>query len=227
MKRILLSGAAVFVLLLDWLELDDITTGLEPDFTLECGSWRMRRARYYQPGVGSFTIRDAFRGDTNSPQSMNGYYDAFANPINLTDPSRNYLKWCGPDARGQSLSFEYDALNRLTEKVNADTSQTLATYTYGSTAGSIDFRTAMSDQSGDTTWAYSNCGRTMAETRSIDSEDYTFTTVSDWLGRGLKVGEGGALLQDLSQLLLLGSRSSDEGNIAFNTPDPAKAKPRR
>src|SRR5690606_8811879 len=54
-----------------------------------------------------------------------------------------------------------------------------------SSAGTIGFRVGMTDQSGSTSWNYSDYGRTVTETRSISgvSGSFAFTTVSDWLGR--------------------------------------------
>ncbi len=98
-------------------------------------------------------------------------YDALGNLVQQTD------------ARGQVLGFDYDALGRLIEKINVNASQTIAAYTYGSSAGEIGFRTAMSDQSGSTAWSYSNHGRTVTENRTMDGDTYSFTTISDWLGR--------------------------------------------
>jgi YD repeat-containing protein len=92
------------------------------------------------------------------------------------------------DAREQDLSFEYDALNRLTKKRDADLSADLATYVYGVAQGEIGFRTSMTDQSGSTTWDYSNFGRTVDENRVISgSTQQTMTTTSDWLGRPVTV----------------------------------------
>ena len=87
------------------------------------------------------------------------------------------------DARGQTLVFSYDALNRLTAKGDADTSTLLSSYSYGEATGVIGYRTAMTDQVGSSSWSYSNYGRSVSETRTIDSNSYTTTSVADWLGR--------------------------------------------
>ena len=89
------------------------------------------------------------------------------------------------DARNQSLTFTYDSLNRLTLKHDATNQIDLSTYTYGSTSGQIGFRTGMSDQSGSTTWTYSDYGRTVSETKTISGTAKTSTTSADWLGRTL------------------------------------------
>jgi RHS repeat-associated protein len=45
------------------------------------------RARYYEPGNGRFINNDPWTGDTQQPMSYNNWLYAYANPVNLTDPS--------------------------------------------------------------------------------------------------------------------------------------------
>lgn len=45
------------------------------------------RARYYAPDLARFTSRDPWQGDSQNPMSYNSWLYAYANPINLTDPS--------------------------------------------------------------------------------------------------------------------------------------------
>jgi RHS repeat-associated protein len=45
------------------------------------------RARWYAPGVGRFTTRDTWPGDSFRSMSHNDWLYVYANPINLTDPS--------------------------------------------------------------------------------------------------------------------------------------------
>jgi len=45
------------------------------------------RARYYDPGVGSFISRDSYLGDLLRPLSQNRYTYVENNPINYIDPS--------------------------------------------------------------------------------------------------------------------------------------------
>ena len=79
-------------------------------------------------------------------------------------------------------------LNRLKIKHDATNKVDLATYGYGTTAGSIGLRTSMNDPSGSTAWVYSNYGRTVQETRTIGTiANKISTTASDWLGRVLTV----------------------------------------
>jgi YD repeat-containing protein len=64
------------------------------------------------------------------------------------------------DALNNALWFKYDALNRLTEKRQTNSGGTvLAGYTYGSVAANIGYRLAMTDPSGNATWAYDTRGR--------------------------------------------------------------------
>lgn len=63
----------------------------------------------------------------------------------------------------------------------------LAAYTYGATAGAIGMRTAMTDQSGSTSWAYGNYGRSVTEIKTITGETKQTSTTSDWLGRVLTI----------------------------------------
>lgn len=48
------------------------------------------RARYYAPSVGRFTSRDAWRGLSGEPQSLNRWSYVGANPVNYTDPSGHF-----------------------------------------------------------------------------------------------------------------------------------------
>ncbi|MCW5874154.1 MAG: hypothetical protein KIS88_05860 [Anaerolineales bacterium] len=147
----------------------------------------------YASTVYSYTVRDQLVQVKDAQNNLTSIsYDWLGRKTSMNDPDMGVWSYAydalgnlvqQTDARGQSLGFEYDALGRLIEKINVNTSQTIATYTYGSTAGTIGFRMAMSDASGSTAWSYSNYGRTASESRTIDGETYTFTTVSDWLGR--------------------------------------------
>ncbi len=89
------------------------------------------------------------------------------------------------DARGQILGFEYNDYNQLVVKVDqsATPEEILSFYEYSNISGQIGFRTLMSDQTGSTTWTYSNYGQTISEVRTINGITNTFITNSDWLGR--------------------------------------------
>ncbi|MBL1193221.1 MAG: hypothetical protein D8M60_02595 [Chloroflexi bacterium] len=104
------------------------------------------------------------------------------------DPQGNLTKQT--DARNQVLLFAYDDLNRLTNKYKDSISvpNEIANYSYGTIVGTnLGLRTAMSDQSGSTAWAYSNYARSVTETRTIDTNNYAFTTATDWLGRPITI----------------------------------------
>ncbi|MCE9646910.1 MAG: DUF11 domain-containing protein [Chloroflexi bacterium] len=90
------------------------------------------------------------------------------------------------DARTQTLSFTYDALNRLLTKTGSGVN---TSNTYGNTLGLYGFRTGMTDGSGTTSWTYSNFGRTVTEQRAFTgtTAPRSMTTESDWLGRPLQV----------------------------------------
>ena len=95
------------------------------------------------------------------------------------------------DALGNELSFAYDSLNRMTSKNdNTGTSPvTLYSYTYDGTPESIGMRSTMTENSNfhDTSWAYSNYGREVTETREINGVTKHFTTITDWLGRVISI----------------------------------------
>src|SRR5574341_1444097 len=129
------------------------------------------------------------------------------------------------DARSQVLTFTYDDLNRLTLKHDATNSVDLASYGYGASAGMIGMRTSMNDQSGSTTWSYSNYGRTVQETKTIGTvTNQASTTASDWLGRVLTVsypdGETLTYQYDALGRARNFSSSAQSGNLAdlaYNT----------
>lgn len=49
------------------------------------------RARWYDPGLGRFTVPDRFVGAATEPHSLNLYTYAAANPANKTDPNGNCI----------------------------------------------------------------------------------------------------------------------------------------
>lgn len=82
------------------------------------------------------------------------------------------------DAKGQTLEFEYDALNRLVSKQGVGTfgPNVLAEYGYDDGQWGIGHRTAMTDTTGMTTWAYDVRGRVISETRSLTEGLGTYIT---------------------------------------------------
>ena len=125
------------------------------------------------------------------------------------------------DARGLKLSFVYDELNRLVDKNDYLTAANLAHYEYGDVVGSIGMRTYMSDTSGSVRWGYEDFGRTVIETRTIDSTEKTSTSSSDWLGRVLAVSypDGESLTYHYDALGRPDHLTSDEStlvDLAYN-----------
>ena len=62
------------------------------------------RARYYQPEVGRFVTKDAWRGSVWKPGTLNDYLYVINNPVNLIDPSGN--QGCLPAYRCPPLGPE-------------------------------------------------------------------------------------------------------------------------
>ena len=91
------------------------------------------------------------------------------------------------DARSQMIGFTYDELGRLIAKVDLNTNTPLVSYSYGNTPGTIGFRIGMDDQSGETSWQYSDYGRSVTEQRTIGTTSLTFAIDKDWLGRTLGI----------------------------------------
>ncbi|MBM3250058.1 MAG: hypothetical protein FJZ09_04340 [Candidatus Omnitrophica bacterium] len=78
------------------------------------------------------------------------------------------------DAKGQTINFDYDAINRLTRKTYPNASY--ITYAYDDTAksycrGRLSYVT---DLSGRTDYYYDNLGRQVKLTRTVDGTAYTF-----------------------------------------------------
>ncbi len=49
------------------------------------------RARYYDPTIARFTSQDSMSGYLDNPASQNGYNYAYDNPVNLADPSGQFV----------------------------------------------------------------------------------------------------------------------------------------
>ena len=136
------------------------TTDAKSNVTTLQYDWSGRKTSMKDPDMGTWTYQ----------------YDPLGNLTQQTD------------GRGHNLTFAYDNINRLKIKHDATNNMDQATYGYGTTAGSIGMRTSMTDQSGSTSWSYSNYGRTVQETRTIGTvANKISTTASDWLGRVLTV----------------------------------------
>jgi YD repeat-containing protein len=123
-------------------------------------------------------------------------------------------------AKDQTITFTYDALNRLTGKSYPQGSgMTDVTYTYDSTDGGNygkGWRTGMSDTLGTTSYKYDNRGCLIEEKRTIDSVDYTTqfaydgadrvtsityptgeTVTQEYNGHGLPYSLSGSVVGDL------------------------------
>ncbi len=70
------------------------------------------------------------------------------------------------DARGKTINYAYDALNRRTSATFEDGS---LIYQYDTGANGIGHLTTMTDPSGTTTWAYDSHGRTTRKQQSVNS----------------------------------------------------------
>jgi RHS repeat-associated protein len=57
------------------------------------------RARWYDAYLNQFVSPDPIVPDYRNPQSIHRYLYAFANPVNLTDPSGLFAIGCGPETR--------------------------------------------------------------------------------------------------------------------------------
>ncbi len=75
------------------------------------------------------------------------------------------------DAKGQTLLYLYDALNRVTQIKRADTGQVLVSYTYDQAdsahTNGIGRLTSMTDVSGSTNWSYDQNGHVLKKTSTI------------------------------------------------------------
>ncbi|MBV6396861.1 MAG: hypothetical protein HFACDABA_02463 [Anaerolineales bacterium] len=81
------------------------------------------------------------------------------------------------DARGCTLTMNYDSLNRLDTRTSSGNcgQQVSVDYGYDSGAYGIGFRTSMSDGSGSspTTWEYDERGLLVKEIKRIDNQSFT------------------------------------------------------
>lgn len=99
------------------------------------------------------------------------YYDLVGNLIEQTD------------AKGQSITFEYDAINRLISK------STGVTYTYddGSKPNCIGRLSRVNDSSGSTEFFYDILGREVKTIKNVTSASYTIERTYDSLDRLITV----------------------------------------
>jgi RHS repeat-associated protein len=100
-------------------------------------------------------------------------YDADGNVLQKTSPAPNQPSG---STLTQTISYCYDALNRVTGKAYSaqacqngqlPTGTAAATYTYDQGTNGIGQRTAMTDASGSSSWSYDALGRMLAWHRAI------------------------------------------------------------
>lgn len=90
------------------------------------------------------------------------------------------------DAKGCVINFDYDELNRLTEKSYGGTCSGATVHYFYDEAGhgySIGRRTRMTDGSGSTAWFYDARGRVTREEKTIDSQTFVTQYTYDAAGR--------------------------------------------
>ena len=85
------------------------------------------------------------------------------------------------DARSQTTSYQYDALNRLTKTTRND--GTVITFTYDQGANGINRLTTMTDPSGSTAWVYDALGRVTKKTQTNGSTSLVTQYAYDSAGR--------------------------------------------
>ena len=140
--------------------------------------WRVRRFAYDSLS----RLISSSNPETNTYLSLTGslarsntvyFYDSDANLLQKTLPAPNQNS-----NAVQTISYCYDALNRVTGKAySAQTCQNgqlptgtaAATYTYDQGANGVGQRTGMTDASGSSTWTYDALGRMLTWQRTIGS----------------------------------------------------------
>jgi RHS repeat-associated protein len=68
------------------------------------------RARQYAPSIGRFITKDTWRGNTNSPLSLNYWNYVRSNPINYLDPTGHYW-WGAGETLYENSSTHYHTQN--------------------------------------------------------------------------------------------------------------------
>lgn len=117
--------------------------------------------------------------ETN-PESgtTNYYYTNSTGGLCSGDPSLVCRK---TDARGITITFTYDAENRLSGKTYSDTTPSVTFFYDQSSYNGLTItngkgrRTGMSDGSGQTAWSYDTVGRVLSEERTISGVTKTTT----------------------------------------------------
>jgi RHS repeat-associated protein len=132
--------------------------------------------------------------DSSNPRNhVHMDYDTLGRKISMTDPDMGgfagkswqyYYDKVGNlvtqiDAKGQSITFQYDAINRLQSK------STSVTYAYDDSAKSncIGRLSRVTDSSGSTEFFYDILGREIKTTKTIITSSYTIERTYDSLDR--------------------------------------------
>ncbi len=131
-------------------------------------------------------------------------YDSFSRKLSMDDPDTGLTTYTyddasnlltQTDARGVTINFQHDALNRLTQKsytipqgadvINPGT----ITYSYDATQQQFakGKLTGVAEASGSSSFAYDNLNRLTAETKTVSGTPRTIARTYDLLGRLLTV----------------------------------------
>jgi RHS repeat-associated protein len=78
------------------------------------------RARYYAPEIGRFMTRDVWPGDYSKPMSYNSWLYAYANPVNLRDPSGR-----DPNCRLAPKECAYERMIEIIRETEPDRAEAL------------------------------------------------------------------------------------------------------
>ena len=121
------------------------------------------------------------------PRSLTTSYNpnAFGETLTLTSPdtgvTANTYDNAGnlktkTDAKGQTTTYSYDALNRLTQIQYANASQVIesqVSYSYDQGTNGVGRLTGITDSTGSIAYGYDNLGHVTSEARSISGFTYT------------------------------------------------------
>ncbi len=100
----------------------------------------------------------------------------------MTDPDMGYWEYnydangnltYQKDAKNQAITFQYDALNRITKKDYLTGTDIIYTYDDASSTNPKGRLTTLTDASGTEKFYYDKLGRTIKTIKTIDSTDYT------------------------------------------------------